>query len=276
MDELTVDQVFGIFMEELRKGEGLTTNKLRKHPALMALLVDDGTAEEAKAELEAIVLGRGDGYKARSLRNILVITSDHDGIEARSGPEERRRWATGDGEYDYLRDRCLIPKSPSSHVNYEKEELREVAELICDRALQRKRARAGGGAFQAVGDQQLTKAGHSAPFTLAEEVTDNPDAWVREDQLDQVAAEESVELADQPRPPAAIEPGTSLLARLGSWAEQRQQALAYSWEPRPLRDRLIGWKRDWSKVSREAKVFVLLFITLVLLAGVAAVATFTK
>jgi hypothetical protein len=265
VDELTVDQVYGIFIEELRKGDGLTTKKLRKHPELVKLLVDDGTPEDAKAELEAIVLSRGDELKPRALRNSLAISNGRDGIESRGGPELRRKWATGaDGTIPS--SECLIDRSIASHVAYEKEEFREVAELIFDRAAKRARLKAGGGAFQAAGEQQLTEAGYSAPFTPAEEVTDSVHASVREDPLDQADAKESVE----------PEPETSLLSRLGSWAEQRQQALAHSWEPRPLRDRLNSWKNDWAAVSREAKIFLLLF-TLVVLGGMtAALITLTR
>ena len=201
MDELTADQVYAIFLNELRKDDGLDTKKLRNHPALVELLVDDGTPEDAKSELEAIVLSRGDGDRARALRNILVVSNGHDGIEARSGPEERRRWATGEREYTGLYNRRLVQKSSSSHVNHEKEEIREVVRLIFDRAAQRKRAAAGNGAFQALGEQQMAEMGHIEPFAPADPIDTSaalpPLPPLPEDEANHDDAPDPVEPADQ-------------------------------------------------------------------------------
>lgn len=146
-------------LKGFRSGEGLTSRKMRLQPEVIKLLVDDGIAEEASAELEAIVLGMGDGDQARALRNSLVISNGRDGIEPRGGPEKRREWATS--ATDPTRPR-FVDRSFSSHVNYEKAGFEELAELILDRAAQRARAEAGKDVFDGHGQPPVEDASHVA------------------------------------------------------------------------------------------------------------------
>ncbi|MEU6757574.1 hypothetical protein [Streptomyces sp. NPDC046685] len=247
MDSPDADELFDIFNSELRKSDGLTTDKLRKRPELMKLLVDDGTPEEAKAEIEAVVLSRGDGFKARALRNILVITNGRDGIEPRSGPEERRRWATGEGEYAELRDRCFIPKSVGSHVLYEKAEFKEVALLIIERAAQRARSLAKKSAFQEAAQQQLAAAGHSVAYQPTDAVT------LDEDDQDATAARD--ESDDQPPPPAEPEnTGSISAAEVGNLEPTvSQRPIPVVRVLREIRDAL-GSRRTVPPTLREHKV----------------------
>jgi hypothetical protein len=133
VDDPRVEWLVEVF-KDLRQDDGLTTEKLRKHPELVVLLVNDGTAEAAKDELEKIVLSMGDSYKVRALRNSLVISNGRDGIEARGGPEERRKWATGANEPSKRDEDRLIPRTLRTHPNYEDEKFIELANLIIDRA----------------------------------------------------------------------------------------------------------------------------------------------
>ncbi|MFI5746553.1 hypothetical protein ACIBBE_11530 [Streptomyces sp. NPDC051644] len=175
-----------------RAGDGLTTDKVRKEPELIRLLIGDGTAEEAKAALEAIVLSRGDGDRARALRNSLVVSDGQDGIKSRGGPELRRKWATGEDDITRPRGDLLVAKSFSSHVLYEKAEFEELAKLILDRADQRARVEANKDAFQEHGRQGLREAGHAEAFV--------PVTLVR-----QYASAEPEEPNDQPASPAESE-----------------------------------------------------------------------
>ncbi|UQS22861.1 hypothetical protein L1857_08540 [Amycolatopsis thermalba] len=166
MEDPRVDWLVEVF-KGMRSDDGLTTDKLRKQLDLIKLLVDDGTVEEAKAELERIVLAMGDGKVARAIRNSLAISNGCDGIEARSRPEERRRWATGADDLTRPRNELLIPKSVSSHVNYEKDGFKELARLILDRAAVRAETKADGDAFQEAVNQPLeTGSDRSKPASI--------------------------------------------------------------------------------------------------------------
>ncbi|MDQ0776327.1 hypothetical protein QF026_004793 [Streptomyces aurantiacus] len=139
MDNLRVGWLIELF-KSFRAGDGLTTDKLRKEHEFI-LLLGVQTAEDAKDELEAIVLGMGDGFQARAVRNSLVISNGTDGIEARGGPEIRRKWATGQDTSGKPESDLLIPRSITSHVIYERKGFEELAKLILDRETKRTESR---------------------------------------------------------------------------------------------------------------------------------------
>lgn len=202
MDDPRVNWLVDLFKRELRQDDGLTTGKMRKQPELMKLLVDDGPAEDATAALREIVLSMGDGEVARTVRNSLVISNGSDGIEARSGPQERRRWATGAKEYGgRLRGELLVSFSVRTHDTKEEEGFCELAKLILDRSDRRGCRPTEEGLLQENSTGQGgDEAGHASPSLVA-------------DSTHQVTAAESLEMETSLGKPEG-RAQTSLLSRI--------------------------------------------------------------
>lgn len=221
---------------------GLTKGSIETQQPLLRVLETDDPSEgvaRLSAAVERLTQVENPAYQddARGLRAALGI-----GLPPLKNVTARRSEARKLG---------LFFGQPRTQYDAEDRAIKRLVELLFEEATSREQGGAEIDAFQEATNQQLADPSLIAP------VNDKKSS-------------------DQPLSPTGSQPETSLLARLGSWADQRQQVLAHTWEPRPLRDRLNSWKRDWAAVSREAKIFLLLFVVVVLLGGMAALITLTR